>query len=114
MHRKENNMQNQLNQNVRVDLNAVPPVKCTACGHKFFKVVYLIKKLSALVSPTGKETLVPIQVFACDKCSEVSELFKNLNDTDEINASEGETLGDAVQNPPPAQAQQKPKLFMGS
>jgi hypothetical protein len=104
--------ENRLN-NVNVDLNRIPPVKCHKCGCRFFKIVYLIKKISALVSPTGKETLVPIQIFACDKCNEPSELFKNLNDTEEISHSEGESLGDSVQTTKETPKENTNKLFIG-
>jgi hypothetical protein len=32
-----------------------------------------LRKVSALVSPTGKETIVPMQLFACIKCGHVNE-----------------------------------------
>ena len=30
-------------------------------------------KVSALVSPTGKETVLPIQLFACAHCNHINE-----------------------------------------
>lgn len=84
-----------LNNNIHVDLNRVPSERCS-CGSSTWTVVYIIKKLSALVSPNGKETIVPVQVFACTKCGKISPLYKNLNDTDEISSSEGASLGNAV------------------
>lgn len=99
--------------NINVDLNKVPTERCK-CGHNQWRIVYLIKKVSALVSPTGKETVVPIQIFACDKCGTISPLFKNLNDTDEIPASQGETMGGAIKSAdePPAPTNTA-KLFVG-
>jgi hypothetical protein len=87
-------------QNINVDLQKVPNEKCDNCGHGLLKVVYIVKRISALISPTGKEALVPIQVFACDKCGNVPKIFGNLADTEEIPASAGESLGDAVASTP--------------
>lgn len=97
--------------NINIDLNKVPMERCK-CGNGTWKIVYLLKKVSALVSPTGKETLVPIQVFACDKCNTLSPLFKNLNDTEELPLSEGASIAGAVQDT----TEEKPntaKLFVG-
>ena len=99
---------------INVDLNRVPTERCI-CGNNTWKIVFLIKKVSALVSPTGKDTVVPIQIFACDKCNTISPLFKNLNDTDEIESSKGESLRGGVKNEMPENP--KPtdtaKLFVG-
>ena len=34
-----------------------------------------MRKLSALLSPTGQETMIPIQVFACAKCGHINKGF---------------------------------------
>lgn len=47
------------------------------CGCKFFRPVFILKRMSALVSPTGKEEIIDIPVYVCDKCGEVAEHFKN-------------------------------------
>ena len=99
--------------NVNVDLNRVPTERCK-CGNGTWKIIYLIKKVSALMSPTGKETIVPIQVFACDKCATLSPLFKNLNDTEELPNSSGETMGGSIKSAEePAPAPNTSKLFVG-
>jgi hypothetical protein len=90
--------------NINIDLNKVPTERCI-CGHNQWRIVYLIKKVSALVSPTGKETVVPIQIFACDKCGLISPLFKNLNDTEELPRSAGESLGGAIASSEPTPKQ---------
>tara|TARA_B100001094_G_scaffold40718_1_gene35382 strand:- start:773 stop:937 length:165 start_codon:yes stop_codon:yes gene_type:complete len=38
---------------------------------------FFLKKVSALVSPTGKEAIVPIQVFSCGNCGAIP---KNMMD----------------------------------
>ena len=44
-----------------------------------FKQSLLLRKLSALVSPNGQETLVPVQVFACEKCGNVNSEFSSVS-----------------------------------
>ena len=50
-------------------------ISCEKCGNKYFTEVTAIKKISALVSPTGKEILVPIPVLACADCKHVNDIF---------------------------------------
>ena len=64
-----------MKQNINIDLNNVDNIKCEECGNETFTPVFIIKHLSALVSPTGQETMVPIQLFKCSKCGHVNEKF---------------------------------------
>ena len=48
---------------------------CENCGGKYFRAVQAFKKVSALVSPTGKEQIVPIPVYRCDECGHINEEF---------------------------------------
>jgi hypothetical protein len=60
-------------QQVKVDLKQADTIKCKECNNYLFIVSYVLKKLSALISPTGEEALVPIQVYSCGNCGTVSE-----------------------------------------
>lgn len=66
-------MQPQLNLNP----NDLENVKCDNCDSEQFISAYYIKKISALVSPNGREAFVPLQTFACSLCGHVNERFKN-------------------------------------
>ena len=57
-----------MQQQVNIDPNDLTDIECSSCGHKNFKQVFQMKKLSALMSPTGQEQVVTIPVFICDKC----------------------------------------------
>ena len=48
---------------------------CESCGNDTFVQVYRMRKLSALLSPTGKPTMIPIQIFACAKCGHINPEF---------------------------------------
>lgn len=58
-----------------VDLSMALDIVCESCGSKQFREVAFIKKVSALVSPTGKEMIVPVATFACAACSHVNIEF---------------------------------------
>jgi len=63
----------QQQQNVQVDLSKADTVRCDdpECNNILFIQSTIIKRLSAIVSPTGKEALVPIDVYSCGNCGKV-------------------------------------------
>ena len=61
-----------------IDMSQTTPVKCEKCENLTFKQTLLIRKLSALVAPNGQETVIPIGVFACEKCGHVNAEFENM------------------------------------
>ena len=60
--------------NVKVDLSEADTMKCQSCENPVFIQGYIIKKISAILSPTGKEVIAPIQVFDCGNCGEILPL----------------------------------------
>lgn len=64
-----------------LDFSAAQNYVCESCGHDRFSVQYIIKKFSALVSPTGQPMLTPVQVFACTKCQHINQDFLPESET---------------------------------
>ena len=62
----------------QIDISKTSAIKCEKCENQTFKQSLLLRKLSALVSPNGQETLVPVQVFACEKCGNVNSEFSDV------------------------------------
>ena len=60
---------------VKLALKDTEDVGCDKCGHKLFTQLMMFKKISAVMSPTGEESLIPVQVFACNSCGHVNEQF---------------------------------------
>ena len=60
---------------IKIDVSDLTDVVCDECEGKFFRSVTLFKRLSPLMSPTGKEQIVPIPSFRCDDCGHVNEQF---------------------------------------
>ena len=44
------------------------------CGSKHFQEVFMLKKISALASPTGQVAVIPIQLYSCAVCGTSLEL----------------------------------------
>ena len=61
-------------QQVKIDLSDADTMKCQKCGNSIFIQGYVIKRISAIVSPTGEEVIAPIQVFNCGNCGEMLPL----------------------------------------
>ena len=59
----------------QVDLSQSEPYLCADCNHDKFVVKYYLRQLSALLSPTSQEMIIPIQIFACASCGHVNEDF---------------------------------------
>ena len=67
-------------QKVQVDLKDAETMTCQECNNKIFIQGYVVKKISAIISPTGQEVIAPVQVFNCGNCGEILP----LGDTDEL------------------------------
>ena len=65
-------MMNREQPGLNVDFSQTTAEKCE---NETFVQVYQMRKLSALLSPTGTEAMIPIQVFACAKCGHINKGF---------------------------------------
>ena len=54
---------------MNLDMSKTTAYKCEECEHDVFNTRYKMRKLSALVSPNGQVSVVPIQIFYCVKCN---------------------------------------------
>ena len=61
-------------QKPQIDLEDAETMICQKCGNKIFIQGYVIKKISAIMSPTGQEVIAPVQVFNCGNCGELLPL----------------------------------------
>tara|TARA_R100000008_G_C3418763_1_gene83804 strand:- start:164 stop:391 length:228 start_codon:yes stop_codon:yes gene_type:complete len=59
----------------QIDLTNAKDIECDECGSRGFKQTLMLKKMSALISPNGQETMIPIQAFACERCSHINKEF---------------------------------------
>ena len=76
----------QQQQQVNIDLTQCGDVRCPhqfedgeLCNSALFGVEFVVKRISALVSPTGQEVLYPIQVYVCSACGNINtELLQGI------------------------------------
>ncbi len=60
---------------VQVDLTKADTIKCDDCGNYLFIQSNVIKRISPIMSPTGQEAIVPVQVYSCGNCGKVPKMF---------------------------------------
>ena len=58
---------------VQIDISKADTITCDDCGNASFIQAFFLKKISALMSPTGKEALIPMQVFSCGNCGKIPQ-----------------------------------------
>ena len=63
----------------QIDFSKTTEIQCESCEGKTFKQTLLMRKMSALVSPNGQETIIPMAVFACEKCGNVNSEFSDIS-----------------------------------
>ena len=63
-------------QQMNIDFSQTTAEVCEKCENDTFVQVFKMRKLSALVSPSGQDAIIPMQVFSCDKCGHVNEEFQ--------------------------------------
>ena len=68
-------MNNPQQPQMQVDMSQTTAEICEKCENETFTQVYKMRKLSALLSPTGQPTMIPMQVFACTKCGNINSAF---------------------------------------
>jgi len=83
----ENNNQNKLNANV--DIKTLPSLTCDECKCESFINAYIIKRVSPLLTETGKPGFLPIPTFACSHCGHVNVVLDPTKTNNIINTNGG-------------------------
>ena len=58
-----------------IDINDTETIVCDECGNATFIQCFFLRRISPLMSPTGQEAMVPIQVYSCGNCGKVPKMF---------------------------------------
>ena len=61
------------NQQSQIDINDTETMVCDDCGNAVFIPAFFLRRLSALMSPSGQEALIPMQVYSCGNCGKVPD-----------------------------------------
>jgi len=57
------------------DITKTTPETCEKCGSEAFVQALMMRRVSALLTDTGKEGFIPVQVFSCAACGHVNTRF---------------------------------------
>ena len=60
---------------MKVNPTNLDDVTCDECGNFTFVKVVLMKRMPALISPTGVEAFMPMDVFCCNSCGHINTRF---------------------------------------
>lgn len=67
---------------VNINLDQCETIICSSCGNDEWAEVMKFKKLSVLLSPNGKEGLIPIPIVRCTYCGKSLEEILNGEEND--------------------------------
>jgi hypothetical protein len=67
-------MQNEQFNAPQLDMNQLPWVSCS-CGGMIFDSGVMVKRLSPLMSPTGKEEILPAEIIICKSCGMIPDFY---------------------------------------
>tara|TARA_R110002110_G_scaffold204473_1_gene415819 strand:- start:7641 stop:7847 length:207 start_codon:yes stop_codon:yes gene_type:complete len=56
---------------MNIDINEADDFKCENCENIYFQPLIRLKRISPLISPTGKEAIYPVQVMSCAACGDI-------------------------------------------
>jgi len=70
----EENFKKNLEKNLKgLKLKDLDGVECEECGNPTFIQVHLLRKISAVLSPSGKGGFLPVPIFQCASCGHINE-----------------------------------------
>jgi hypothetical protein len=59
-------------------LKGAEDVFCKKCDSNVYESLYVLKKLTADVSPSGADAVVPVPIFKCSSCGEINRDYFQL------------------------------------
>ena len=84
---KNDQLQQQMQMQMQLEslLSNSTEIKCSECGNKTFVQTNLMRYVSAILSPMGQESYIPMPVFECNQCGKILDatihpLIKKLDE----------------------------------
>lgn len=62
-------------QQIKINLNELDRVECAECEGQHFDLVWVLHKVPAMVSQTGKESIFPVAYFRCIDCLNLTNII---------------------------------------
>jgi uncharacterized Zn finger protein len=60
---------------MNISLEDTTEITCDECGSATFHEAVMLRSVSRFITGTAQDGMMPIPVFACDKCGHVNEQF---------------------------------------
>jgi uncharacterized Zn finger protein len=60
---------------MNINLEDTTEIKCDECGNATFHEAVVLRSISRFITGTAQDGMMPIPVFACDKCGHVNAQF---------------------------------------
>lgn len=70
----------------KINIRDTETIKCESCQATEFREVFVLKKVSKLLTGTSEDTIVPIPMWACTHCGNIlkeSNPLEKIQDNDE-------------------------------
>jgi uncharacterized Zn finger protein len=70
----------------KINIRDTETIKCESCQATEFREVFILKKVSKLLTGTSEDTIVPIPMWACTHCGNIlkeSNPLEKIQDNDE-------------------------------
>jgi len=67
-----------MQQKMNLDPRTLPSEYCEKCNGMTFKVVYIMKRVSPILSGQARVQFFPVELFACETCGHVNKEFDSL------------------------------------
>ena len=61
---------------INLNIDEIDNLKCPACEGTEFDIIYILKKVPAMLSPSGKEIIGPVAYFRCLSCLKRTNIMK--------------------------------------
>lgn len=58
-----------------IDLSKSTAIKCDSCSNEVFVPGFMLRRVSALVNPSGKDIVIQIPVQVCNACGSINDEF---------------------------------------
>ena len=78
MAKAKENLAQEEKEDLQVNIKDADDIVCEKCEGNYFVPAFIIKRISPLMSPTGKGMFAPVQLFQCSACKHVNEEFLNF------------------------------------
>ena len=74
-----------MNEQVNIRFEDTTPIICDECKNTTFTQVFLLRTVSAVLSPIGKQQMMPVPAFECARCGEIlQQSLPNSEAKDEL------------------------------